>query len=299
MTKVGYAIEYDFFPPHQLSAALEVKDIPGLFFAGQINGTTGYEEAAGQGLMAGANAGLKVQNRDPFILERDQAYIGVLVDDLVTKGVDEPYRLFTSRAEFRLLLRQDNAGSRLGPLAKELGLLTSDQEEALQDRLEREEGIRSWFRSTALSPSSVNPVLEEASAGAIQEPVRAGELLKRPGVAAAALARVGKAPFAFDELADALTAVEVEVKYKGYVDRELDRAGRLREQAEFELAENLPYVEFITLSFEAREKLDRIRPGTLAQAGRIPGVSPADLQNLMMEVRRWRKGRGEQGETGR
>ena len=297
MTKAGYAIEYDYFPPHQLRHSLELKEISGLFFAGQVNGTTGYEEAAGQGVIAGINAALKAKGEDPLILRRDQAYIGVLIDDLVTRGVDEPYRLFTSRAEFRLLLRQDNAIRRLGLLARNVGLLTEKQALVLKDRLDQENKLTAWFHDTKLAPNDVDPLLVEAGSGPISGPVRAVELLRRPRVQAADLLSAGRSDSDIGNpqeglRAGVLRAVEVELKYEGYVGRERERAARLEEQSKLLLDHDLPYLEFETLSYEAREKLARIRPETFAQAARVPGVSPADLQNLLLEVRRTRAREG-------
>lgn len=286
MTRPGYAIEYDYYPPDQLTPWLAVKALAGLFFAGQINGTTGYEEAAGQGVLAGLNAARHAQDAEPIVIGRDEAYIGVLVDDLVTRGVDEPYRLFTSRAEHRLLLRQDNAVKRLMGLAERLGLWTNGERKGVEQRLREEEDLRMAVERT-VTPSSINALLVEHGEREIVEPVRAIELARRPRVPLRALLEAtGNVPQASDE---AWVSAEIEIKYAGYLAREREAAERLAAMAEFVLPPALPWTELATLSFEAREKLARVQPASLAQAGRVPGVSPADLQNLVVEVLRRRK----------
>jgi tRNA uridine 5-carboxymethylaminomethyl modification enzyme len=287
MTRAGYAIEYDYYPPTQLDATLQVRTIRGLYFAGQINGTTGYEEAAGQGVVAGLNAALSLQERDPVILGRESSYIGVLVDDLVTRGVDEPYRLFTSRSEFRLTVRQDNALQRLAPLAIRLGLYTSADREKAEHRLNEVAHALDLAARTSIQPSEAEPILRGAGSMPLAHAMRVADVAKRSGVTLSELLRATGLDAAISH--DALVTAELELKYAGYFARERIEADRLRQLADLELDSDLPYEQMLTMSFEARQKLAAIKPPTLAQAARIPGVSPSDLQNLAIEVQRLRR----------
>lgn len=291
MTRPGYAIEYDCFPPTQLDYTLELRAIPGLFLAGQVNGTTGYEEAAGQGVVAGINAAASALDGAPLVLRRDEAFIGVMVDDLVTRGVDEPYRLFTSRSEFRLLLRQDNALRRLMPVAERYGLLSDGERAAAGERLALEDRLLTVSRETSISPEAAIPLLEAAGAKPTGEPHRIAELAKRPRVSLAALLEAGGLIDDAAEaalLAEAIHSAETELKYTGYIDRERTGAARLAALGDFTLPREISYAACTTLSHEAREKLEARRPATLGQAGRIPGITPSDLQSLVVAVLRHR-----------
>jgi len=287
MTRAGYAIEYDYFPPTQLDPSFQVKALTGLFFAGQINGTTGYEEAAGQGVVAGLNASLAALGRPPVFLGRQTSYIGVLADDLVTRGVDEPYRLFTSRSEFRLTVRQDNALRRLAPLGLDLGLYDRAEESRIIERFAAEDEAMAIAKSTSIRPEAAAPFLAAAGSAALPHAMRIAEVAKRQGVALSDL--FASAGVGAGIGSDALTTIELELKYEGYFERERSQADKMRRMGEFSLEETLPYSEMRSLSTEARQKLTRIRPRTLAQASRISGISASDLQNLVIEVERYRR----------
>lgn len=296
MTRAGYAIEYDYYPPTQLDTTLQVRALPGLFFAGQINGTTGYEEAAGQGVVAGANAAALALGLPAMLLGRESSYIGVLVDDLVTRGVDEPYRLFTSRSEFRLSIRQDNALRRLAPIAMELGLYDARERMVVERRLAAEHEARRVAEATSIAPAQAAPVLQRAGSRPLEHAVRVAEVARRQGVSLLDLFRaVGVAA----ELpGDAVVSTELELKYAGYFERERTQADRLRRMGAFPLDDRLPYESMHSLSFEARQKLARLKPRTLAQAASVPGVSPTDLQNLVIEIEKRRRTAGQENTAG-